>query len=360
MSLSEQITPYMAAALRAYGRAVLVEGFGTNDDTAAVLGGRLLREVFGGVVAGGPLPASVTALIADPDDAGARDALETQVQSALNSDPWLQAAASDMLRGFYMQEIEAGNIQSMVSLGDLLREEENIDGAQDAYQQAIDSGDAHAMIYMARLLRGDAGDVEGARTWFQRAADSQNKEISLEATVELGRLVWMFQRDAEGARSAFRRAISSGHPTWAPAGMIGMARLLHKQGDIAGAHAAYQQAIESGNVDSAAQASIFLGAMLQEQGDAQGARANYQRVIDSGNADWAPSALTELLNLLRDQDDIDGARAAHRKAIDTANPDAAYALVIIGQLLEKRGDATGARAAFQEAADSGYEFPEDF
>ena len=92
---------------------------------------------------------------------------------------------------------------------------------------------------------------------------------------------------------------------------------------------------------------IDLAALLRgDLGDADGGRAWFQRAIDSGNAEWAPGALVDLLNLLREQDDVDGARAAHRTAVDTGDPEAPYALVVIGQILEQRGDAQGAQAAF--------------
>ena len=96
--------------------------------------------------------------------------------------------------------------------------------------------------------------------------------------------------------------------------------------------------------------------LLQKQGDTAGARNAYLRVVDSRNAVWARPALTELLNLLRDQDDLEGTRAAHRRAVGTANPDAPYALVVLGQLLEARGDIEAAQAAFQQAADAGYPY----
>ena len=345
--------PFLVAAVRADGAAVLAGAPDAEADTAAGVGRRLLWEVFGGQVTGGPLPEPLAALVASPDDPGVLDELGGEVAATLHDDPHLQALAFEMLTGFYRREIEAGSTEAMVQLGDFLRTQEDLDGARAAYRQAIDGGDVHAMLSLAELLGGGMGDPEGARAWFQRAIDSGDVEAATEALVELGRL--LLRRDPAGARAAFQQAIDSGHPEWAPAAMVGLGHLLRNQGDSAGARAAYQQAVGSGHADWAANALVMVGKLLGKDGDAAGAQDAYLRVIESGHADWASPALIELLNLLRAQDDLDGARAVYRKAVETGNPDASYGLLVIGQLLGQRGDAEGARAVFQEAAEAGNE-----
>ena len=347
--------PFLVAAVRAYGAAVLAGAPDAEADTAAGVGRRLLWEVLGGQAAAARLPEPLAALVASPDDAGVLDALGDVVAAALYDDPDLQASVVETLTGFYRREIEAGSTEAMVQLGDFLRTQDDLDGARAAYQQAIDCGDVHAMLSLARLLRGDVGNAEGARGWFQRAIDGGDAEVAAEAMVDLGHLLVMFQHDADGARAAFQQAIDSGHAEWAPAAMVGLGHLLRRQGDSAGARAAYQQAVDSGHADWAANALVMLGKLLGKDGDAAGARDAYLRVIDSGHADWASPALIELLNLLREQDDLDGARAVYRRAVETGNPDASYGRLVIGQLLGQRGDAEGARAVFQEAAEAGDE-----
>lgn len=322
MALSEQLVPVIAAALSTYGDTPPDGDAGAQADTAAGLGRWLLREIFGNRAQGEDMPAPLAALIADPGGSGARDALEMLVHDALYADPGLQAAAADALVGLYRGQIDAGNSQAMVDLGDLLRAEDDPEGARAAYQQAIDAGNTHAMIDMARLLHGDLGDAECARSWLQRAIGSGDPDVAAEALVNLGSVL-LSQRDAEGARAAFQQAIESGHAEWAPAGMFALAHLLRRQGH------------------------------------ADRARAAYLKVIDAHNTDWAPAALTELLNLLRDQNDIQGARAAHQKAIETGNPNAPYALIVIAQMLEEQGDTEGARAAYQQAAEAGYPFADE-
>ena len=352
MFLSEELTPYMAAAAVVYGDAVLDADQEPSLDPRAALGRRLLQQIFGVRDGGGPLPGVVQALVMDPADPGARDALEGHVQGALTDDPARAAAAAETLTRFYRHEIDAGNIRAMTDLGDLLRGQGDFDGARAAYQQAVDCGHAHALIDLGDLLCQCLGDTAGARTAYQQAADSGDPEVAPEALAALGHLLMTFQRDHVAAGAYFRLAISSAHPQRSPGAMVALA--LAKQGDTAGAKDAYQQAIESGDDDTAARASVFLGTLLHKHGDVTGARNAYLRVVDSRNADWAAPALTELLNLLRDEDDLEGTRAAHRRAVDTANPDAPYALVVMGQLLEARGDLEAARAAFQQAAEAGY------
>jgi tetratricopeptide (TPR) repeat protein len=263
VALSEQITPYINAAVRAYGARVLDAHTDTQADAPTEFGRRLLAEIYAVLSEKGQLPEAVERLIADPEDSEAREALESEVQRTLFDDPWIETVVSDMLVSFYQQEIATGNSDAMVGLGDLLRWQGNPEGAQAAYEQAIDSGNAHAMIDLAQLQRGDLGDIEASRATFERAIDSGNAEVALEAMLELGHLLLLSQIDIERARFAFERVIVSRHPEWAPIAMVGLGRLLQRQGDIAGARVSYQQAIESGHADSAERASAFLNRMKQ-------------------------------------------------------------------------------------------------
>jgi tetratricopeptide (TPR) repeat protein len=264
VALAEQLTPYVAAAVGAYGETVLAAGPDPGAGPDAALGRLLLLEIYGSPPAG-RLPASVVvcakALAAEPGNADARDALEKQVHSALHDDDWLNTVTGDMLASFYRREIKAGNTEAMVGLGDLLRSQGNPEGARAAYQQAIDWGDTHAIIDLARLLRGDLGDTEAAQAALERAAGSGDTEVALEALIDLGNLLVLFQGDADRARSAFEEVIRSGHAQWAPEAMVGLARLLQKQGDATGARASYQQAIDSANTEASARASVFLERM---------------------------------------------------------------------------------------------------
>jgi tetratricopeptide (TPR) repeat protein len=266
MSLSEQATVYMAAAVRMYGDAVLSADYCQAADAGIALGLRLMQQVFGARDRGGQLPRAMQDLIVYPGDGRAAPAeLEECVHDALFDDPGLEAAVSQELITFYQREIAAGSTQAMVELGDLLRAEGDSAGARAAYQRAIEAGNAHALIDLARLLRGDMGDAEGARVAFQQAVDSGDPDLAAEALVDLGYLFMVVARDYAATRACFEEAIGSGHADWAPAAMVGLARLLEKQGDTIGARAACQRAAEAGNADCAANALVFLGVMLAQE-----------------------------------------------------------------------------------------------
>jgi hypothetical protein len=117
----------------------------------------------------------------------------------------------------------------------------------------------------------------------------------------------------------------------------------------------YRKAIDEGSADWSAHASWALGELLEGKGDAAGAEAAWQRVIDSRDTEWARPAFTSLVNLLWHQADGDGLRAAYLKGAALNNPDALYALLQLGQLLEDKGDIDGAHQAWQQAIDAGCE-----
>jgi tetratricopeptide (TPR) repeat protein len=263
MSISEDVTHYITAAVRAYGAEVLEVEPGRHGDAPSELGRRLLQEIYAASSASAQLPRAVEDLIADPADAELQYVLENEVERTFNDDSWTESIATDLLVGFYREEIEAGNTEAMVGLGDLLRWQGDPEAARVAYQQAVDCGSAHAMIDLARLMRGDLGDVDSARVIFERAIESGNAEVSWEASLELGNTLLLFKGDIEDARSAFERVIASGHPEWAPSAMVSLGRLMEKEGDITEARTAYQRAIKSGNSDSAERASAYLSRMPQ-------------------------------------------------------------------------------------------------
>ena len=127
--------------------------------------------------------------------------------------------------------------------------------------------------------------------------------------------------------------------------------------DPEGAEALYRKAIEEGDADWSAHASWLLGNLLEDKGDVAGAKAAWQRVIDSPTCEWAAPAFTSLVNLLTHQEDADGLRAAYLNGAALGNPEALYALLQLGQLLEAQGDVEGAHAAWHQAIGAGCEDP---
>jgi hypothetical protein len=83
--------------------------------------------------------------------------------------------------------------------------------------------------------------------------------------------------------------------------------------------------------------------------------AVWQTLMDSASPEYAGGACIDLANQLSHEEDADGLRALYRAAAALNNPDAPYALLQLGHLLDERGDAAGAQAAWQEAIDAGSE-----
>jgi hypothetical protein len=90
-------TPFMTAAVGAYGGAVLAK---VRDDAADVtvgVGRRLLQRVFGHQAEVEPLPAPLAALAADPTDADAIGMVRSAMRQALESDATMFQEVKAML-----------------------------------------------------------------------------------------------------------------------------------------------------------------------------------------------------------------------------------------------------------------------
>jgi len=96
-SLAAEMTPYVSAAVGAYGGAVLAKARDEAADATVGLGRRLLQRVFGSRREGEPLPGPLAALADDPADGDALAAVRLAVRQALASDLALQAEIRSML-----------------------------------------------------------------------------------------------------------------------------------------------------------------------------------------------------------------------------------------------------------------------
>lgn len=95
--LAADATPYVTAAVGAYGGAVLAK---VRDDAAGAtvgVGRRLLQRVFGHREEGEPLPAPLAALAADPADADAAAVVRWAMRQALEADATMLAEVRAML-----------------------------------------------------------------------------------------------------------------------------------------------------------------------------------------------------------------------------------------------------------------------
>jgi hypothetical protein len=109
-SLAAEMTPYVSAAVGAYGGAVLAKVRDEAADATVGLGRRLLQRVFGSHGDNEPLPGPLGALAADPDDGDALAAVRLEIRQALAADPVLQAEVRSMLASAsgVTQQVHAG------------------------------------------------------------------------------------------------------------------------------------------------------------------------------------------------------------------------------------------------------------
>ena len=97
MSLAAEMTPYVSAAVGAYGAAVLAKVQDEAADATVGLGRRLLVRIFGSRDQGESLPGPLADLTADPDDGDALGAVRLAIRQALAADSDLEAAVRAML-----------------------------------------------------------------------------------------------------------------------------------------------------------------------------------------------------------------------------------------------------------------------
>jgi hypothetical protein len=85
-TLVSDATPYLTAALTAYGTAVLTKVRDDAADATASVGRRLLQRVFGHGNDGEPVPGLLAAAVSAPDDIDTLGALRLLIRRELEAD----------------------------------------------------------------------------------------------------------------------------------------------------------------------------------------------------------------------------------------------------------------------------------
>lgn len=96
-SVAAEMTPYISAAVGAYGGAVLAKVRDEAADATVGLGRRLLQRIFGSRSPGEPLPGPLADLAASPRDEDALAAVRLAIRKALAADAVLDAEVRSML-----------------------------------------------------------------------------------------------------------------------------------------------------------------------------------------------------------------------------------------------------------------------
>jgi hypothetical protein len=97
VSLAADMTPYVSAAVGAYGGAVLAKVRDEAADATVGLGRRMLVRIFGFRGEGESLPEPLADLTANPGDGDALAAVRLAVRRALAADPVLEEEVRGML-----------------------------------------------------------------------------------------------------------------------------------------------------------------------------------------------------------------------------------------------------------------------
>jgi hypothetical protein len=97
IALAADVTPYAAAALSAYGAAVLAKAKDDLADATVGAGRRVLQRIFGRQKDGEELPAVLVEVIENPGDEDYLGALRLAIRKALESDGGLQAQVREII-----------------------------------------------------------------------------------------------------------------------------------------------------------------------------------------------------------------------------------------------------------------------
>ena len=112
--LAGQVSPYVTAAVAAYGGAVLAKANDQAADATVGLGRQILQRIFSKRAAG-EVPKPVVDLAADPGDPDLQAALRVAIRKALAEDEGLAAELRSMLAGAAAVRVTASGERSIAA-----------------------------------------------------------------------------------------------------------------------------------------------------------------------------------------------------------------------------------------------------
>ncbi|GAA3110089.1 hypothetical protein [Streptosporangium carneum] len=110
-ALAGEVSPYVTAAVGAYGAAVLTRAQQDAADATVGWGRRILQRIFGVDPAEDEVPPAVAELAEDPDDADLQAALRVRIRRMLAADPRLAADVAEMVEAARAQVTASGQTQ---------------------------------------------------------------------------------------------------------------------------------------------------------------------------------------------------------------------------------------------------------
>lgn len=97
VNLAQEVSPYVMAAIGAFGGTVLVRANEQAADATIVWGRAILQRIFGVTAEGQEVPEAVAELAADPDNPDLQAMLRVQIGRLLKADPELAEQVRTLL-----------------------------------------------------------------------------------------------------------------------------------------------------------------------------------------------------------------------------------------------------------------------
>ncbi|MFD4114205.1 tetratricopeptide repeat protein [Streptomyces niveus] len=284
-------------------------------------------------------------------------------------------------------EHEEGRAHALLGLG----QAKNLLGsrtfAKATFRSAAEAGNlavrAEALVRLGDLLRQE-GDLPGAEEAWRLAATTGDKFHAPMAFHQLG-LMRVRQRDFSAeTEDFFRKAAASGDPELAPRSWAMMATLREYHGDLPGALQAYDRAAEWDNPhvkemldervpelgvrmaelaevhgsgagqEEDAEGLLRRADRLLELGDSTGALAAFRDAAEREDQDARARALFGMACVLAGEKRIGEACEALEAVAECNIPHrSAEALFELGVLLERKGEWAGAHCAWSKVVETG-------
>lgn len=108
-ALAAEVSPYVTAAVSAYGAAVLARAQEDAADATVGWGRRILQRIFGVAEDESDAPQEVRDLAGDPEDPDLQAALRVAIRKALAQDPGLAREVRDLLAEASRAVVSAGD-----------------------------------------------------------------------------------------------------------------------------------------------------------------------------------------------------------------------------------------------------------
>ncbi|MDT9698931.1 tetratricopeptide repeat protein [Streptomyces sp. P17] len=261
-------------------------------------------------------------------------------------------------------------------------------GAKDAFRRLIETGDAEhraqAALELGALLK-DEGDIEGAEeAWWLAAADGDVKRVAPRARYQLATMLVTERPHREADFEAlFREVATSGHTDLAPRSWTLLAGLYQDRGDLPAALEAWERAaewdhaevtelreamvpglhqriVELAEVHHGGPARRTAGELLAqadrlvELGDWTGALTAFRAAADCEDPDLRARALLGAARILRGPGHLGQACEACEAVAECGVPHhTAKALLELGVMRDEEGDVPGAYRAWSRAVETG-------